>query len=207
MPFELPHCLDLDVLTPAYVEDYIVRVNAGLNDWLLKETNDGSIKLYLLQGRVEPRHKKPPIPNALCTRHYLSVPILEHRRAITDVLLSHHHLAIEEMRRTRHGIPRPPREDRLCRFCEVDIETPEHAFLRCVADPEIVALRTSSLSEILNTSPELRTLYTSGISDVDFLKRMIYQRSTINMVAMYFAKVLKVFYATQMYSPGVGMVG
>lgn len=64
-------------------------------------------------------------------REYLSIPCPAHRKALTRLLLSDHRLALEELR--RRG--RPPRHNRLCRFCPIQVEDPPHALFHCPHPP------------------------------------------------------------------------
>jgi hypothetical protein len=85
------------------------------------------------------------------------------------------------------------RNERLCRFCDV-VESPEHALLECIASPEVVALRSGFLPKVLTTVPKLQTKMVQ-LSSVDFLKAIIFDRSTILLVGKFVHKVLEVFYA------------
>jgi hypothetical protein len=70
--------------------------------WIQGEV-DSSDKLYLLQGRREPQKDKPPAPQTLRLRHYLSmVKTQKHREALTSLLLSTHLLAVEVLRYGDH---------------------------------------------------------------------------------------------------------
>lgn len=201
LPFaeHLPFELDIVSLTPQYVSEYAVLVRSCLSDWLLKETENRSDKLYLLWGRLEPREKekKPPAQMASCLRHYLLVENVDHRRAITDVMLSHHHLAIEEMRRT--GQSYTPRHLRLCRLCESAVETPEHALLGCQGSTELTTLRAMVWVKLIDADPSLIEAARCQISETEMLKRIVYIRETIGLVAMFAYRVLKLFYDVPMY--------
>ncbi|KAF9042824.1 hypothetical protein BDZ89DRAFT_902485, partial [Hymenopellis radicata] len=74
------------------------------------------------------------------------------------MLLSHHHLAIEEMRYTRRGQEPVPRQRRLCRFCESAIETPEHALLSCNANAVVVEERGVIMRTLCAEIPDLGDL-------------------------------------------------
>ncbi len=128
-------------------------------------------------------------------RHYLDVDVVEHRRAITNVLLSHHHLAVEEMRHTRYGQDRTPREERLCRFCKRGVETPEHALIRCGANANVVALRADFVPKFFAGLDGLADMFRRRCSDVEVLQALICNRSTVMLLAAYMHKILQIFYA------------
>ncbi|PBK78454.1 hypothetical protein ARMSODRAFT_1030463, partial [Armillaria solidipes] len=128
LPFLLSYELHPRDLSIDYIDKYIDMVWKDTNKWLQNEINCTD-KLYLLHGRKEPQKNKPPAQVVLCMRHYLDVPVLEHRTALTRVLLSNHLLALERMRWSEYGKPKVQRDHRKCRFCRTVVESPEHALL------------------------------------------------------------------------------
>jgi hypothetical protein len=88
------------------------------------------------------------------------------------------------------------RSKRVCRFCRSEVETPEHALLGCDASPEVVHLRSSFLVQLIATAPNLRRLMEKpNMTLIEFFKSMVYERSTIPLVAKFAHEVLEVFYA------------
>lgn len=172
-------------------------------DWIQRQV-DSSDKLYLLHGRREPQKDKPPAPQTLRLRHYLSmVKTQKHREALTSLLLSTHLLAVEILRWGDHMQPRvDDRSKRVCRLCKIDVETPEHALLVCDASAEVSALRDVFLEQLFKTAPILRPLMDEQ-NLIEFFKSMVYERSTIALVAKFAYEVLEVFYATPVYRPAV----
>ncbi|KAJ7761224.1 hypothetical protein DFH07DRAFT_694742, partial [Mycena maculata] len=74
-------------------------------------------------------------------RHYLSmVKTTSHREALTSIMLSTHLLALERLRYVDHAHPPVPRQERVCRFCKTEVESPEHAMFECQASPEALNL-------------------------------------------------------------------
>ncbi len=116
----------------ASIEEYRKNVQQLMEKWVLTEIAD-SEKLYLLHGRKEPRKGKAPIPVALKMRNYLEVTTPKHRDAVVSIALSTHKLAVE---RLRWNTPSVQRENRLCRMCVSDVETPEHVLFRCMPGSE-----------------------------------------------------------------------
>lgn len=129
------------------------------------------------------------------------VTMQSHREALTSITLSTHRLALEKLRHTDHAHRPVPRNERLCRFCDV-VESPEHALLECIASPEVVALRSGFLPKLLSTVPKLQTKM-AQLSSVDFLKAIIFERSTILLVGKFVHEVFEVFYAVPLRRPAV----
>ena len=122
----------------------------------------------------------------------------KHREAITSLLLSTHLLAVEVFRYVDHAHQPVPRSARLCRFCKKDVETPEHALLSCESLDALVELRTYFLAKLFTELPVLRNQM-AELSNTEFLKAIIYPRSTIALVAKYVYEVLELFYAEPVF--------
>ncbi|KAF8180522.1 hypothetical protein K438DRAFT_1460333, partial [Mycena galopus ATCC 62051] len=133
---------NLATITPAVVDGVIKSVNTGLRAHLQWSIDDPhSPKLYLLRGRLEPEKDSAPVQKTLQFRHYLNVVNPKHQKALTQLLLSSHCLALERLRWVEFRCPRIDRDLRVCRFCKAEIESPEHALLECTAELELVRLR------------------------------------------------------------------
>jgi hypothetical protein len=169
---------------------------SSMKRWLDNEME--SPKLYLLQGRLELEKDKPPQHKTLWFRHYLRVPTVAHRRALTRLLLSDHGLAIEQLRRTRG--PYIPREHRLCRFCINSVESPEHALLECVASHKLVLLRNEFVEKMRVEMPVFGSVFAPP-STLVCLKVLIANRPTVSLLAKYVHDVLLIFDAHPLYSP------
>lgn len=115
---------------------------------------DTSSKLRLLRGRKERDGDGRLATTPLAFRHYLRVPIHDHRVALTKLILSDHILCEERGRWIEGERQRIPREWRLCRLCRRAVESPEHALLECQAD-EPAALRLIFISKITADVPPL----------------------------------------------------
>lgn len=139
-----------------------------------------------LQRRSGPQKDKPPAPQTLRLRHYLSmVKTQKHREALTSLLLSTHLLAVEILRYGDHEQPREDdRSKRVCRFCKTEVENPKHALLACDASPEVMSLRAAFLDQLFKTVPTLRRLMYE-LDLIEFFKSMVYKRSTIPFVAKF----------------------
>ena len=72
--------------------------------------------------------------------------------ALTRLLASNHSYAVETLRHVRGG--EVPREERWCRFCGTDVETPEHVLLRCKSDHYVLGLRADYLRTLLQEISE-----------------------------------------------------
>jgi hypothetical protein len=96
--------------------------------WDCQRTVIGKNMRYLMSGRG--------------VRKFLKVPNPRHRVALTRLLASDHHLAVEEERRSRIRIER---EDRLCRRCGLEVEDEVHVLLGCEGDEMICRRRVKFL--------------------------------------------------------------
>ncbi|KAJ7724336.1 hypothetical protein DFH07DRAFT_722319, partial [Mycena maculata] len=140
LKFPIPP-LDFLNATTSSVEAYQKLVEKAGENYIQQEV-DRSDKLYMLQGRREPQKDQPAVHKTLYLRHYLSmVKTTSHRKALTSIMLSTHLLALERLRYVDHAHPSVPRQERVCRFCKTEVESPEHAMLECQASPEVLNLR------------------------------------------------------------------
>ncbi|KAJ7735502.1 hypothetical protein B0H16DRAFT_1327093, partial [Mycena metata] len=87
-----------------------------------------------------------------------------------------------------------PRHECVCRFCTAEVESPEHALLECRASPAVLELRAKFLDKLFRTVPKLQDKM-AQLTSVEFLKAIIYERSTILLVGKYVHDVLQEFYA------------
>ncbi|KAJ7673275.1 hypothetical protein DFH06DRAFT_1359361 [Mycena polygramma] len=115
-------------------------------------------------------------------------------------MLSTHQLAVERLRYVDHAHQPVPREARVCRFCLNTVETPEHALLDCTGSPAVQNLRTIFLGKLLQTVPTLQQKMIE-LNSTSFLQAIIYQRSTIVLVAKYVHDILEVFYSVPLHRP------
>ena len=122
----------------------------------------------------------------------------KHREAITSIMLSTHQLAVEVLRYVDHAHQPVSRSDRLCRLCKADVETPEHALISCESSDRLVELRSVFLSKLFADLPSLRGRM-AELTNTEFLKAIIYPRSTIALVAKFAYEVLELFYAVPVY--------
>ncbi len=123
-----------------------------------------------------------------------------HREAITSILLSTHSLALEKLRHVDHAHQPVPRNERFCRFCNTEVESPEHALLECQASEAVLNLRNIFLDKLFHTLPRLQNKM-AELTSVEFLKAVIYERSTIVLVGKFVHEVLEEFYAIPVYRP------
>jgi hypothetical protein len=199
MPFSIPP-LDFANATEKSVEGYRKLVERNAEEWLQQEV-DKSDKLYMLHGRREPQKDKPAVQKPLYMRHYLSmVTTASHREALTSIMLSTHLLALERLRYVDHAHQPVPRHERFCRFCTTEVESPEHALLECRASTVVLSLREAFLIKLFRAVPKLQDKM-AQLTSVEFLKAVIYQRSTIVLVGKFVHEVLQEFYTVPMRRP------
>jgi hypothetical protein len=198
LPFPCPIFILNAATEVEYVEDYSKMVSKLLQEWLQEQINS-SEKLYLLHGRLEPQKDEGPAQITSIMRHYLSmVRVQKHREAITSLLLSTHLLAVEVLRYVDHAYAPVPRAERLCRICKEEVETPEHALISCDALDALNQLRSTFLTKLFLDAPFLQ-LRMAELTNIEFVKAMIYNRPTIALVAKYVYDVLELFYALPVF--------
>ncbi|PBK64645.1 hypothetical protein ARMSODRAFT_1053743 [Armillaria solidipes] len=168
---------------------------------------DNSPRLSLLHDRLEPLEGTAPAYRALFVRHYLHVRIHKHRVAITCLLLGDHCLAVEQLRRhSAYFLPPVPRHLRLCRFCHSEIESPEHALLTCEGSTTLSAMRNQYIGRVNIASPGLIVLPITHNNAVHALKRLIFQRDCIDLIAKFVWDVLHLFEAEPILLPPLSLL-
>jgi hypothetical protein len=86
----------------------------------------------------------------------------------------------------------------VCRFCRREVEIPEHALITCESSDTLVELRATFLVKLFSDLPNL-CIQMMALSNTEFLKAIIYLRSTIPLVAKSAFDVLEVFYAEPLF--------
>ncbi|KAJ7193952.1 hypothetical protein GGX14DRAFT_587410 [Mycena pura] len=126
LPFDMPPLPTLGQMSSVWCDNFIKllrrQCRAYVHDWVNAQPS-----LSLLHGRLEPFKEEPSRVVHLTRQHYLHrVTVANHRLALTRLLCGSFHL---------RGIHRPhsdiPLDDRLCRKCGLEVETPEHVLLLC----------------------------------------------------------------------------
>ncbi|KAJ6495470.1 hypothetical protein C8R45DRAFT_824268, partial [Mycena sanguinolenta] len=191
---------NLAAIAPTAIDGVIKSVNASLRVHLQWSIDDpDSPKLYLLRGRLEPEKDSPPAHKTLQFRHYLNVVNPKHRKALTQLLLSSHCLALERLHWVEFRRPIIPRDLRVCRFCKTEIESPEHALLECTAELELVQMREEFLCRMRNDLPGLPR--PNSMPSTTFFTHMISYRQTISLMAKFAYEITQFFEATPIYVP------
>ncbi|KAF6742637.1 hypothetical protein DFP72DRAFT_822055 [Ephemerocybe angulata] len=192
-------------LTTEDIGEVMNKVQRSMQDDIMRAINS-SEGLYLLRNRLEPPENvgEPPQIVAIKFRHYLSVPSLKHRVALTKLLTASHELAVERLKWARTPTGERvdlPRDRRLCRFCHLHAESPEHALLECKGNLDLVQLRHIFWQKMRLELPQL-PLETSGLASlVDGLKWIIANRPTIRLVAKFAYQVLSLYSLAPIYIP------
>ncbi|PPR04341.1 hypothetical protein CVT24_013419 [Panaeolus cyanescens] len=160
-----------------------------------------STKLYLLHHWLD----SAAIATGTRTRaerYYLEIKNPRHRIALTQIIFSSHTLAVERLRWSEHRRPKIPREQRLCRFCTVQVETPEHALLQCTGNEEVSKMRDQFLTTVYSELPHVE-VQNARLTIDGRLRNLIAQKPIINLLAKYAYRVLKVYDASPMLIPAM----
>jgi hypothetical protein len=78
------------------------------------------------------------------------------------------------------------------------VESPEHALIECQTSDAVLNLRKIFLEKLIRTVPPMQKKL-AELTSVEFLKAIIYERSTIVLVAKFVHEVLEVFYGIPVY--------
>ncbi|PBK64348.1 hypothetical protein ARMSODRAFT_470846 [Armillaria solidipes] len=154
------------------------------------------------------------MPVALKMRNYLEVTTPKYRDAVVSIALS---IAVE---RLRWNIPSVQRENRLCRRCVSDVETPEHVLLRCMpgsenGDEDLDVDDLDERAKVVEKMHDLRRYFWRDLArmtphitppvdaheDTSFLKSLLADRPSIEVTAKYCYRALKNVYKLPMYRP------
>lgn len=108
------------------------------------------------------------------------------------ILLSSHCLAIERLRWSDRYHPAPvDRMNRICRLCSNSVESPEHTMLLCDGSLAVQRLRNNFLGVIYKELPWLGPRNENN--SIHMLRRIVSERSTIDLTAKYVFDVLSIF--------------
>ncbi|KAJ7265164.1 hypothetical protein C8J57DRAFT_1069585 [Mycena rebaudengoi] len=130
-------------------------VEISMEAWIDNEIATSSRVGALLYGRLEmDTSTRKLVKKTLAFRHYLRIASPEHRRALTQMVLSSHSLAIERRRWRERGKKVVPEQWRLCRFCYCYIEDPAHAMFVC-QHPELLPIRKTFCENVETLIPDV----------------------------------------------------
>ncbi|CAK5267463.1 unnamed protein product [Mycena citricolor] len=190
----------LPSLTTSAIDDLIRKLKAAVGEYLQLDIDRwDNPKLYLLRGRLEPDTKGRLVQKPMHFRHYLSVTNPDHRKTLTRLLLSSHSLAIERLRWTDARRPRIDPSERKCRLCRNAPETPEHVLLICDGDVSLIQLRNTLMTKFKLDVPAMPPL--ESMPEIEFLRRMLFHRETIGLVAKFAYEVMAIFESKPMHQP------
>ncbi|KAJ7182993.1 hypothetical protein C8R43DRAFT_850116, partial [Mycena crocata] len=170
----------------------IAKKVAEVTDADLQYDIDHLQKTHLLRNRLELVDENYSLVTRR-RRHYLTmVTVPAHCKALTRLLLSDHNLSIERLRYPARYRLRIPHEERLCRFCVVEVEDESHALLGCRAHIPLLLLREVFLQDVFECDSKLEEAF-KFMGDHDFLQRLMSSRRAITRVAKYVCDVLSLF--------------
>jgi hypothetical protein len=178
-------------MRPEDVKNLVDSVRRHASVWLDNEV-ESSVRLYLLHGRLEP-------VKVLRLRHYLEVSVPLHRHTLTRLLLADHPLAVEQLRRASRYHAPVPYNLRLCRLCRLKVETPEHVLLLCTRSEALCDLRLEF--QIALQRHNLPLPFFHDHNAVTCLQKIVYNRSSIDIVAKFVYDALAIVEQTPLYRP------
>ncbi|KAJ7150526.1 hypothetical protein C8R43DRAFT_887388 [Mycena crocata] len=187
IPVELDISAGIDVET---VESVMKAVIKSMEAWIDDEIESSSRVRDLLVGRTErDKDTKRLVKKSLYFRHYLAIPQPEHRKALTQMILSSHSLAVERRRWTERRKKIVPRQWRLCRFCYVYVEDPAHAMFACQHE-ELKPIRQEFLDKV---NAEIPGVVDESLDALQLFRTLLPRREITSLLGKLAYNVLKIF--------------
>ncbi|KAJ7584990.1 hypothetical protein C8J56DRAFT_788879, partial [Mycena floridula] len=182
-------------ISTVHCEALVVQVRHSMEVYLQHEIDHSSCVRDLLFGRREwDKDSKTLVVKVLAFRHYLRVKKPKHRRVLVHVMLSGHGLAMERMRQGKCYKPIVPREWRLCRFCVQGQKDMIHTLLLC-SEPQVMEHRKRFMEDLNLCLPGFcQQFLDPGL----FLRALVAERETVDIVAKFCYDVLQRFYSVPM---------
>ena len=113
------------------------------------------------------------------------------------MLLSDHPLTLEHGRWAERDRPIIPANQRLCRFCRDEVESPEHALFECTRSWELLNSRAEFLNMAYHVAPSLRRTRTS--TSVELLHLFLMNRATTPLLAKLCYNVIQIYEKSPIY--------
>ncbi|KZV62607.1 hypothetical protein PENSPDRAFT_758571 [Peniophora sp. CONT] len=159
----------------------------------------------IIRGRLEPQPRGPPQQVLLQLREYLKVRNAQDRAAMSKLMVSSHPLAIEQLRhasgvRNKRKKLAVPRDQWLCRFCNIAIESPEHALLTCEGSAALSALRAEFYAKIQPLRPDLAAAATD-VNAQDTLRSLLGAREITSLLAAFVRRTFTIFESVELVWP------
>jgi hypothetical protein len=192
---------DLPLLDYKYVESLEQQLEKCMNH-ILQVRFDSDARTNLIRARKETDQDGKIFSPTLYFRHYLSVPYQKHRKALVNLVLSDHCLAVEVHRRRSRSYYIAC-EFRLCRFCLVHVEDEAHALFECRYSP-LCEMRIHFLDACAKVTPEIYSKFTAMLPSQPgaFLKYTLTTRKLVKPLAHYAYEVLKLYASSAIYTAG-----
>ncbi|KAE9397578.1 hypothetical protein BT96DRAFT_1035341, partial [Gymnopus androsaceus JB14] len=180
--------------------DFNKAIQTAVTTWISDELNRVSKRSYLLQIRQEPQENGRLKYHISCLRHYLSeIQNPRHHKALTRLITGDHSLAVVRLTWSDNHRLQVPHEQRLCRFCTQEVETPEHALLQC-PHQALVDLRASFCRDFKSLHPQGLT-YTTVMDQPTYVAYLASCRPTFAVLAKWVFEVLKIYDGTPLLIP------
>lgn len=185
-------------------DELIQKVYGACDKWLQTSIDDNK-RLSLLQERFRGEGEQDAPKRGLAKaslRSYLSIKNVDYRTAMTQLLMSEHPLAIEQLRRP-DGRRRPsvPREWRLCRMCKEEIETEHHAILECMTSARIIECREDMWKGIAQHRDFEDQGLSRNMTAAEQLAKLIAWEAVASKVGKLVFEVFQVYQMVALYIP------
>lgn len=196
----LPHPVDFPEgdLSSEVIGELLKAVHASCETSLRQAVENSWGRLPLLRDRLERNTDGEFVPTTSKFRQYLRIPVPAHRKALTRLFLSAHRLGVELLRYGVRYQPRTPREWRLCRFCQREVETECHALMSCDGSAALISLRAPFFHDLRGMLPR-RQMESAD----EFLLRIAQSRNfdVVQRFAKFVFNVFEVYGLREVYKP------
>ncbi|KAF5387244.1 hypothetical protein D9757_006858 [Collybiopsis confluens] len=157
--YSLPHhSILLAARDATSLGDFSKEITTTSISWIESELERVVKRSYILRLRKEPLQNGSLKYYTSRLRAYLGeIHNSFHRKTMTRVLSGDHPLAVVRLTWTDNHRSLVPHDQRLCRLCKFNIETPEHVLLEC-SDPVLMDLRSAFFTCFYDTQPNPQVL-------------------------------------------------
>jgi hypothetical protein len=175
-------------------------ITSATNTWIQDELERVKKRSYLIQLRKEPTANGETKYRDACLRTYLKdIDNSQHLKAMTRLIAGDHSLAVVRLTWTDNHRIQVPYDERLCRFCRLSVETPEHALLDCTHVP-LAIRRHTFFNDFYNLYPNA-VKYTLNKNKAAYVGYLISCQISFSIVAKWIFDVLKIYDSTPLYVP------
>ncbi|KAJ3895266.1 hypothetical protein GG344DRAFT_39104 [Lentinula edodes] len=184
-------------LTVQHIDGVMDRVKKSMEKDIQEKVDTSNKTRDVLRDRREYDKKtKKMVVRTLAFRHYLRIPIREHRKSLIDMVTSNHKLAVERLRWAERNKPMVQHDKRLCRMCREKVEDGAHVLFECSNSCKVLQLRKAFMQRVIKEIPHFARHYRDGW---ELFRELLADKRVVGLLAKYVHEVLEIFYAVEIY--------